>query len=461
MASSDEWFGPVQAEVGPDGAVWVADWYNFIIQHNVFVPAQAPAEMVLPFTEQPQGQGNAFQSPLRDINHGRIYRIVYKNAKPDAALKLSKNDIPGLLAALENDNLFWRMTAQRLLVELKNKSVLPALYKIINNQKVDEIGLNGPAINALWTLHGLGALDGSDQEALQVVEKAMKHPAAGVRKAAVQVMPKNQQGIKAIQNNGLMNDPNLNTRLATFVSLASLPASAEIGEMIYQASLNKENEQDKWLAPALYAAAVTHEEGFLNAIKSQPAALSSPSMQFTQKIVTALEKEVYPLRRRSTLQFSPDVSGKEIIIKASIAQNGSKKPEGLIMAQGDNKNGYGLFMQDGKLKMQVNQKGKSFLATTTKPLPEKFDVLAKLTKNGNMTIEINGASAAKAKAPGLFSEQLVINARSGRDIEDENTDADEDYTIGKYSGRFEFTGNLQNLSLELVRPAKEEARIAG
>ncbi|MBC7893501.1 MAG: ThuA domain-containing protein, partial [Sphingobacteriaceae bacterium] len=37
LASSDEWVGPVHAEVGPDGAVWVADWYNFIIQHNVFV----------------------------------------------------------------------------------------------------------------------------------------------------------------------------------------------------------------------------------------------------------------------------------------------------------------------------------------------------------------------------------------------------------------------------------------
>ena len=34
LASSDEWFAPVHAEVGPDGAIWVADWYNFIIQHN-------------------------------------------------------------------------------------------------------------------------------------------------------------------------------------------------------------------------------------------------------------------------------------------------------------------------------------------------------------------------------------------------------------------------------------------
>ncbi len=182
MASSDEWFGPVHAEVGPDGAVWVADWYNFIIQHNVFVPAQAPSEMVLPFTEQPMGQGNAFSSPLRDINHGRVYRVVYNKAKPYAPLNLSKNDTPALLAALQNDNMFWRMTAQRLLVEAKDKAALPGLYQIINNQKVDEIGLNSPAVHALWTLQGMGALDGTNTEAMQVTVKALNHPASWRRR---------------------------------------------------------------------------------------------------------------------------------------------------------------------------------------------------------------------------------------------------------------------------------------
>src|SRR5690606_24015710 len=89
MASSDEWFGPVHSQVGPDGAVWVADWYNFIIQHNVFVPAQAPSEFVLPFIDQPWGQGNAFKSPMRDVNHGRIYRVVYKKGKSYTPVKLS------------------------------------------------------------------------------------------------------------------------------------------------------------------------------------------------------------------------------------------------------------------------------------------------------------------------------------------------------------------------------------
>ena len=34
FASADEWVAPVDAKVGPDGAVWVLDWYNFIVQHN-------------------------------------------------------------------------------------------------------------------------------------------------------------------------------------------------------------------------------------------------------------------------------------------------------------------------------------------------------------------------------------------------------------------------------------------
>jgi hypothetical protein len=40
------------------------------------------------------------------------------------------------------------------------------LYKIIVDQKVDEIGLNSPAGHAIWTLHGLNALSGTNAEAI-------------------------------------------------------------------------------------------------------------------------------------------------------------------------------------------------------------------------------------------------------------------------------------------------------
>jgi putative membrane-bound dehydrogenase-like protein len=65
LASDDEWTAPVAAEVGPDGNVWVIDWYNFIVQHNPTPP------------NFKTGKGNAYETPLRDKEHGRIWRVVY------------------------------------------------------------------------------------------------------------------------------------------------------------------------------------------------------------------------------------------------------------------------------------------------------------------------------------------------------------------------------------------------
>ncbi|MGN6511171.1 MAG: PVC-type heme-binding CxxCH protein, partial [Chitinophaga sp.] len=339
LASSDEWFGPVQTQTGPDGAVWVSDWYNFIIQHNVFVKEQAPREMVLPFTDQPHGKGNAFESDLRDAAHGRIYRVVYKKAKPYHRMQLAAGDVPGLLAALKNDNMFWRMTAQRLLVEGQRKEAIPALYRIIQDVKVDEIGLNSPAVHALWTLQGLGAYDAAS---LAVMTRALKHPAAGVRKAAVEVLAEEKKGLSAILQNNLLNDRNLHVRLAVMKSLVQYPASKQAGASLYRAALNAQNAKDAWLSRALFAAAVAHEDGFLAA-----AAAGKPST-FAKNVIKSLEQSVYSFDPRAIMQHSPDITGKEISIKASVGKRRERALEGLIVAQGNGQNGYGLFIRDGK-----------------------------------------------------------------------------------------------------------------
>ena len=67
-AGAEEWFAPVHTQVGPDGAVWFSDWYNFIIQHNPTPQGFS------------NGPGNAYESSLRDHRRGRIYRVAYKNA---------------------------------------------------------------------------------------------------------------------------------------------------------------------------------------------------------------------------------------------------------------------------------------------------------------------------------------------------------------------------------------------
>jgi putative membrane-bound dehydrogenase-like protein len=439
LASSDEWFGPVHAEVGPDGAVWIADWYNFIIQHNVFVERQAPSRMVLPFTDQPHGQGNAFHSELRDTNHGRIYRVVYKNAKTSQTPVLSADDPEGLLAALEHNNMFWRMTAQRLLVESGSKEVFSGLYDIINNTQVDEIGLNGPAVHALWTLHGLQALEGNHSEALEVAVQALSHPAPGVRKAAVEVLPKNEQVLTAIQKSGVLKDPTLNVRMAVMLALAEMPTSETVGNLIYEASMEEENAEDDWLSKAIFAAAINHEESFLEASKNE----GSQSKGLNARLQQAVSKEMYDLGRRSTLQYSPDVRQKEIIIKTSIAKRGDKTPEGVVLAQGGKDNGYGLYILDGKVNFVVNQKGTQYKATTSQALPEKYDLVASLGKDGKMVIEIDGNIVAQEKANSLFSETLNPSLRSGRDFGDSN--------VGDYEGESTFEGNFQDLTLELKK----------
>ncbi|MGN6544413.1 MAG: PVC-type heme-binding CxxCH protein, partial [Aureliella sp.] len=132
LASDDEWSAPTMAEVGPDGQVWVIDWYNYIVQHN---PTPQGFET---------GKGNAYESDLRDKTHGRIYRVVYDAPHLESTQppKLSASDPKGLVAALKNTNRLWRRHAQRLLVERGQSDVVPELIKLVADQQHDEVGLN-------------------------------------------------------------------------------------------------------------------------------------------------------------------------------------------------------------------------------------------------------------------------------------------------------------------------------
>ncbi len=128
-ASADAWSAPVAAEVGPDGAIYIADWYNSIVQHNVYGPGQK------------DGKGNAYVTKHRDRKHGRIYRVVPKNAQVKPFPKLDTTDQQ--LAALSNDNLFWRLHAQHLLVkggkENVSKLSIAATSKSGDSNKAAEI----------------------------------------------------------------------------------------------------------------------------------------------------------------------------------------------------------------------------------------------------------------------------------------------------------------------------------
>ena len=121
MSARDAWVAPVQVKVGPDGAIWVSDFYTLVAQHN-----PTPRNM-MGCCEN--GPGNAYETPNRDRLHGRIYRIVYDSARQAPPRRLDNATSPQLVDALSDDNMFWRQTAQRLLVERKATDAIPALIR--------------------------------------------------------------------------------------------------------------------------------------------------------------------------------------------------------------------------------------------------------------------------------------------------------------------------------------------
>jgi putative heme-binding domain-containing protein len=244
------------AEVGPDGCVWVIDWYNYIVQHN----------------PTPQGfrtgKGAAYETDLRDKKHARIYRIVYDGATKPSQARFSLHDSSPekLVQALRHDNMFWRKQAQRLLVERGQRDVVPALVAAVGNNEIDAIGLNAGVIHALWALHGLGALNGSEPDATAAALAALKHPSAGVRRNALQVLPLAAQSTSAILAANLVRDPDFQVRLAALLALADLPASENAAEAITAVLKDPQNVADRWIAEAATCAAAKNSEQFLGSI---------------------------------------------------------------------------------------------------------------------------------------------------------------------------------------------------
>ncbi len=260
LASSDEYFAPVHAEVGPDGAVWVLDWDNFIIQHN-----PTPSGINAQGYQFRTGRGAAYETPLRASTTGRILRVAWKNAKPYTPMALSPSRPQELVQALRNDNMFWRTTAQRLLVERGQTDVLQDLYTLVNDRSVDAVGLNPAAIHALWTMHGLGALNGSNAAALDVARRATSHPSAAVRKNALAVLPRTEATLDLITQAKLLADPDPKIRLAALLALAEVPASDAAGRAVYALSKDKAVLSDEWLPEAVFIAAARHKPGFFAA----------------------------------------------------------------------------------------------------------------------------------------------------------------------------------------------------
>jgi putative heme-binding domain-containing protein len=145
LVSDDPWFRPVNIEFGPDGGMYMADFYNRIIGHYE-VPLDHPG---------------------RDRERGRIWRVIYKPlygkaSRQDALVKdnpnrfdLSKASIDELLTELGSANIRRRMMATDELVDRIGKPAIKPVANLITSEKADA----HQRAHGLWVLRRLGGLD--------------------------------------------------------------------------------------------------------------------------------------------------------------------------------------------------------------------------------------------------------------------------------------------------------------
>src|SRR5688572_25238635 len=145
VRANDGWFRPVSTQVGPDGAVWIMDWYD---KYPCYQNANADPEGV-------------------DRAHGRIWRIVYTGkekgkpvgSRPDRDMNLAKLSNEDLAKMLEHPNAWHRRTAQRIFSERGEGTFGKSFHR--SNPVLDLLDSeNADArLAALWTLHGMGELE--------------------------------------------------------------------------------------------------------------------------------------------------------------------------------------------------------------------------------------------------------------------------------------------------------------
>lgn len=300
-SSGDGWSGPVFAETGPDGAVWIADWYNIIIQHNP-TPNKNSAGY-----DAKTGRGNAYETPLRDTSLGRVFRVYPEGTRDDTNPKLAANDINSLLTGLKHPNLFWRLQAQRLIVESGSTTAVPKLKEIVLTQS------NPASTHAFYALQGLAALD-SD-----IAKAALSSTHRGLRRAAIANSISDSNLAAAVIQGGVVAAADSRELAETFAALSRLAPSESIGKALY-ATLVSQKESilgDATLGDAWQMAARQHAPGVILAAAAEPASNQSGQAQnlisdpgFSTNSLVPWTLRAYKTERPGTVELTISPGGR-------------------------------------------------------------------------------------------------------------------------------------------------------
>ena len=163
LASTDNWFRPVQARTGPDGALYIVDMYRFLIEHPRWITAERLAQI----------------DARAGAEMGRIYRVVPKGHPLRAVRDLTKLDGGELAAALDTPNGTERDRVHLEALARSDPSIVTPLAKIAHSSPLPEA-----RVQALCLLDGIHALTPA------IVATALSDTHPRVREQAVRLSEK-------------------------------------------------------------------------------------------------------------------------------------------------------------------------------------------------------------------------------------------------------------------------------
>ncbi|AMV39818.1 PVC-type heme-binding CxxCH protein [Planctomyces sp. SH-PL62] len=201
-------FRPIDVLMGPDGAIYIADWYNPIIQHGEV----------------------DFRDPRRDHTRGRIWRVTAKDRPLVERPRLVDADVPHLLEALKAPEEYTRRQSKRVLKERGAAAVVPALAAWVAALDSADADFERNRLEGLWTYQALDVAEPA------LLDQALASNDARVRAAAARIVPfwKGRVSDPDALLAPLATDENPRVRLESVRSLARMP-SEKAASLAFQA----------------------------------------------------------------------------------------------------------------------------------------------------------------------------------------------------------------------------------
>jgi putative membrane-bound dehydrogenase-like protein len=217
LRSMDHWFCPIDVSFGPDGALYVLDFYTPVVAHN---DTRGPLH----------SKSGASVRPDREHYFGRVYRIQHESAPKLAIPDLSKADVAGLIAAFSHPNKVVRFNALRTLMDRDaglQASATGPLNALVRSDAIPEA-----RVLALWALQRLERLESG------LIVAAAADGSTAVRKNAFLVAEAARLSLPVATLKAGIADKDARVRLAAVRALGAAELDGDSGALLLSAWTN-------------------------------------------------------------------------------------------------------------------------------------------------------------------------------------------------------------------------------